>query len=75
MKWYFEKCSLSHVLILGMIVWAISASLLLKEIAPLAYIGLHLVTTGLFFAAFLSVDRHSKKVPQPVVKDETKKVA
>lgn len=59
MKWYFETCRLSHVLVLGMVVWALSSTLLLKEVAPLAYISLHLVTTGVFFLAFLSVDRSS----------------
>jgi hypothetical protein len=61
MKWYFESCRLSHVLLAGMIVWALSSTLLLREIAPLAYIGLHLVTTGIFFLAFLNVDRKSHK--------------
>lgn len=61
MKWYFESCRLSHVLLLGMLVWALSATMLLKEAAPLVYIGLHLLSTGLFFFAFLWVDRHSRK--------------
>lgn len=61
MKWYFESCRLSHVLLLGMVVWTLSSTLLLREIAPLVYIGLHLVTTGTFFLAFLSVDRRSHK--------------
>ena len=75
MKWYFENCRLSHVLLAGMIVWAVSAFFLLKEIAPVAYIGLHLVTTGIFFAAFLSVDRRSKKVKAPAPQEDVKKVA
>lgn len=64
MKWYFETCRLSHVLLLGMIVWALCATLLLRETAPLAYIGLHLLTTGVFFLAFLNVDRKAHR-PNP----------
>jgi len=77
MKWYFENCRLSHVLLLGIIVWAISASLLLKEVAPVAYIGLHMATTGVFFVAFLAVDRKSKRKAVPVksVSQEPKQVA
>lgn len=75
MKWYFESCRLSHILLLGMIVWGVSAFVLLKEIAPVAYIGLHLVTTGTFFVAFLAVDRRSKQIKAPVDQQEVKKVA
>ena len=73
MKWYFENCRLSHVLLLGIIVWAICASWLLQEIAPVTYIGLHLATTGVFFIAFLAVDRKSKREEVvPVVQEQQK---
>ncbi|MDB4637937.1 MAG: hypothetical protein P8M30_14180 [Planctomycetaceae bacterium] len=76
MKWYFESCRLSHVLLLGIIVWAICASWLLKEVAPVAYIGLHMATTGVFFIAFLAVDRKSKREKVvPAVQEQQDKVA
>ena len=65
MKWYFESCRLSHILLFGIVAWGLSASVLLKEIAPLAYIGLHLLTTGVFFLAFLSIDRKAQHSSQP----------
>lgn len=65
MKWYFESCKLSHILLAGIIVWALSATLLLKESAPLVYIGLHLVTTGVFFLAFIKIDTHARKSHPP----------
>jgi hypothetical protein len=65
MKWYFETCKLSHILLLGIVVWALSATLLLGKIAPLVYIGLHLVTTGVFFLAFLRIDSRARKSQPP----------
>jgi len=70
MKWYFESCRLSHILLAGIILWTLSASVLFKELAPLAYVGLHLLTTGLFFAAFLSVDRKRQAEPAPAEEQE-----
>jgi len=65
MKWYFETCKLSHVLLLGIVIWAVSATILLWEIAPLVYIGLHLITTGVFFLAFLKIAGGSRKAHPP----------
>ena len=59
MNWYFEKCRLSHLLIGMVILWALLAWMILRELAPLAYVGLHVVTTGVFFLAALRVDRQS----------------
>ena len=67
MKWYFENCRLSHILLVGLIVWAASACFLLQEVAPAIYVVLHAATTGVFFIAFLMVDRRSREaVPQKV---------
>jgi len=65
MKWYFETCKLSHILLLGVVLWALSATLLLREMAPLVYIGLHLITTGVFFLAFMKVAGHSRGTEPP----------
>lgn len=75
MKWYFENCQLSHVLLLGIIVWAICASLLLQAIAPMIYIGLHIATTGVFLIAFLAVDRKAKRKDVNIAQKPNKKVA
>lgn len=61
LSWYFEKCQISSVLIVGAIAWVTSACLLLGEFAPAVYFGLHLVTTGVFSFAILSV----KGSPKP----------
>ncbi|HSG69773.1 MAG TPA: hypothetical protein VLA12_05130 [Planctomycetaceae bacterium] len=47
-NWYNEKCRLSHVLLVGVAVWCVTAWILLREAAPLIYVGLHLLTTGVF---------------------------
>lgn len=62
LKWYFEKCSLSVLLLSIAAVWVVSAFFMLDRVyrfTPLVYIGLHLITTGVFFWAALRVDRLS----------------
>jgi hypothetical protein len=55
LDWYFEKCKMSTVLIVGAVAWVTSACLMLGGFAPAVYLGLHLVTTGLFSFAILRV--------------------
>ncbi|HUG18461.1 MAG TPA: hypothetical protein VMM56_05750 [Planctomycetaceae bacterium] len=59
-KWYNETCQLSHVLLVGAAVWCVSAWILLREAAPLIYVGLHLLTTGVFTLLVLRAQRQSE---------------
>ncbi len=51
--WYFEKCKMSTILIVAAVAWVVAACLMLGDFAPAVYVGLHLVTTGLFSIAIL----------------------
>jgi hypothetical protein len=61
--WYVEKCRLSQLLLGVGIVWCATAWLLLRELAPLAYVGLHAVTSGLFFALALRAENQTVHNP------------
>lgn len=56
-NWYVEKCRLSHLLLTFSIVWVASAWILLRELTPLIYVGLHIATTGVFFFLVLRSQR------------------
>lgn len=70
-NWYFEKCRISTILLVGGVVWTAVAWLMLGHLAPVVYVGLHLFTTGIFAFAILRVNESSPKqqtvpVPAPV---------
>ncbi len=60
-NWYFDKCRISTILLLVGVTWTATAWLTLGHLAPVVYVGLHLVTTGVFAFAILRVNESSQK--------------
>lgn len=75
--WYFDKCRMSVVLIVAAAIWAVAACLLLGEFAPIVYVGLHAVTTGVFTFAIMRVKQSPDGQSPPVTpsRDERPAVA
>lgn len=73
--WYFEKCRISAILLVGAVVWAVAACLMLGEFAPAAYVGLHAITTGVFTFAIMRVKQSADGDPNVAAPTSDKKPA